>query len=83
MNFENICEHIKKLLEITSYGQTTKLYNLLAEKHNEPKIRKTGVASKKCERCQRFGAHIKSYGLNLCRHCFREIAEEIGFNKYS
>ncbi|MCK5043552.1 30S ribosomal protein S14, partial [Candidatus Pacearchaeota archaeon] len=20
---------------------------------------------------------------NLCRHCFREIAEEIGFKKYS
>jgi len=53
------------------------------KKHNEPKTRKIGVASKKCERCQRFGAHIKSYGLNLCRHCFREIAVEIGFNKYS
>ncbi len=52
-------------------------------KHNKPKDRKMGVASKKCERCERFGAHIKSYGLNLCRHCFREIAEEIGFKKYS
>lgn len=52
-------------------------------KHNKPKDRKMGIASKKCERCERFGAHIKSYGLNLCRHCFREIAEEIGFKKYS
>jgi len=52
-------------------------------RHNKPKDRKIGVASKKCERCGRFGAHIKSYGLNLCRHCFREIATEIGFNKYS
>ena len=52
-------------------------------KHNKPKDRKTGIAKKKCERCGRFGAHIKSYGLNLCRHCFREIAEEIGFKKYS
>jgi Ribosomal protein S14 len=52
-------------------------------KHNEPKKRKTGIAVKKCERCGRFGAHIKSYGLNLCRHCFREIAVEIGFQKYS
>ncbi len=51
--------------------------------HNKPKDRKTGIASKKCERCGRFGAHIKSYGLNLCRHCFREIATEIGFQKYS
>lgn len=52
-------------------------------KHNKPKERKIGIAAKKCERCERFGAHIKSYGLNLCRHCFREIAEEIGFEKYS
>ena len=52
-------------------------------KHNKPKERKFGVAVKKCERCGRFGAHIKSYGLNLCRQCFREIAEEIGFEKYS
>jgi len=52
-------------------------------KHNEPKKRKIGIAAKKCERCGRFGAHIKSYGLNLCRHCFREIAVEIGFQKYS
>ena len=52
-------------------------------KHNKPKDRKFGIAKKKCERCGRFGAHISSYGLNLCRHCFREIAEEIGFKKYS
>ena len=52
-------------------------------RHNKPKDRKTGIAAKKCERCGRFGAHIKSYGLNLCRHCFREIATEIGFTKYS
>ncbi len=52
-------------------------------KHNKPKERKFGIASKKCERCGRFGAHISSYGLNLCRQCFREIAVEIGFKKYS
>jgi len=52
-------------------------------KHCKPKERKFGVATKKCERCGRFGAHINSYGLNLCRQCFREIAVEIGFEKYS
>jgi len=52
-------------------------------KHCKPKERKIGRAINKCERCERFGAHIKSYGLNLCRQCFREIAVEIGFNKYS
>lgn len=52
-------------------------------KHNKPKERKTGIASQKCEICGRYGAHISSYKLNLCRQCFREIAEEIGFKKYS
>jgi small subunit ribosomal protein S14 len=52
-------------------------------KHNKPKERKFGIAKKKCEKCGRFGAHISAYGLNLCRHCFREMAEEIGFKKYS
>jgi small subunit ribosomal protein S14 len=52
-------------------------------KHNKPKDRKMGIAARKCERCGRFGAHIKKYNLNLCRQCFREIADEIGFHKYS
>tara|TARA_Y100000310_G_scaffold45623_1_gene42505 strand:- start:6140 stop:6370 length:231 start_codon:yes stop_codon:yes gene_type:complete len=52
-------------------------------KHNKPKDRKNGIAAKKCERCGRFGAHLKQYNLNICRHCFREVAEEIGFKKYN
>jgi len=52
-------------------------------KHSKPKDRKMGVAARKCERCGRFGGHIKQYNLNFCRHCFREIALEIGFKKYS
>ncbi len=52
-------------------------------KHNKPKERKSGIALKKCQRCLRYGAHIGQYGLNFCRQCFREIAEEIGFKKYS
>jgi len=52
-------------------------------KYSKPKDRKTGIARKKCERCGRFGAHLSQYNLNLCRQCFREIAEDIGFKKYS
>lgn len=52
-------------------------------KHNKPKERKIGRIVKKCERCGRIGAHISSYGLNFCRQCFREIAVDIGFKKYS
>jgi small subunit ribosomal protein S14 len=52
-------------------------------KHNKPKERKFGIGLKKCENCGRYGAHIKQYGLNLCRQCFRELAVELGFKKYS
>lgn len=52
-------------------------------RHNKPKTRTSGIAKRKCERCGRFGAHLRQYNLNLCRQCFREIAEEIGFHKYS
>ncbi len=48
----------------------------------KPKDRKHGVASQKCVRCGRYGGHLNQYGLHLCRHCFREIAEKIGFKKY-
>ena len=41
-------------------------------KHDKPK----------CIRCGRQGAVIRKYKLFYCRHCFREVAEEIGFKKY-
>jgi len=28
------------------------------------------------------GKSIRRYGLNLCRQCFREIAEDLGFKKF-
>jgi small subunit ribosomal protein S14 len=52
-------------------------------KHNKPKSRTSGIAANKCEVCGRQGGHISSYGLNLCRHCFRDLATELGFKKYS
>ncbi len=53
------------------------------KKHNAPKKRTTGVSLRTCRRCGRVGAHIRKYSLQMCRHCFREIAEEMGFKKYS
>jgi ribosomal protein S14 len=53
------------------------------EKHNVPKPRKSGESVRKCVRCGRTGAHIRSYGLHLCRHCFRENATQLGFKQYS
>lgn len=52
-------------------------------KHSKPKSRSSGIAKQKCKRCGRFGGHVGQYNIHLCRHCFREIAEEIGFKKYN
>jgi ribosomal protein S14 len=40
----------------------------------KPQDRKFGIASKKCERCGRIGAHLSQYNINLCRQCFRELS---------
>ncbi len=52
-------------------------------KHNSPKERSCGVATKRCSRCGRIRAHISKYGLDLCRQCFKDIATNIGFKKYN
>ncbi len=36
-----------------------------------------------CRRCGTYDSVIKKYGLYLCRRCFREVAEKLGFKKYS
>jgi ribosomal protein S14 len=51
-------------------------------KHNKPKERKFGVSAKKCNNCGRFGARVGQYNMDLCRHCFRELATKLGFKKY-
>ena len=51
-------------------------------KHNKPKDRSTGRTKTKCTRCGKFSSHIHKYGLHLCRQCFREMADELGFKKY-
>ncbi len=51
--------------------------------HNSPKKRTCGISLKRCRRCGRIRGHISKYGLNLCRQCFREVAKDIGFKKFS
>lgn len=72
-------DHSKVLVQIKEKEGTYKKYL----KHNTPNDRKFGNTTKKCTRCGRTGAHISKYGLNLCRQCFREIANDLGFKKYN
>jgi len=52
-------------------------------KHNAPKPRTFGKSAKRCRLCGRIGGHIRNYGIDLCRQCFRLNAKNIGFKKYS
>ncbi len=52
------------------------------EKHNTPKEKDFGKSKKECRRCGRTGRGVISkYGLDYCRQCFREIAEDLGFEQ--
>lgn len=52
-------------------------------RNNSVKQRAFGKAIKKCTRCgSGKGSNIGRYNLNLCRRCFREVAQVIGFTKY-
>ena len=53
------------------------------QKHNTPKDRSVGQGKRSCRNCGRHGAHIRSYGLHLCRTCFRDMAKSLGFKKFS
>jgi len=36
-----------------------------------------------CRRCERKQGLVGKYDINLCRQCFREVARDMGFRKYS
>ena len=50
----------------------------MASERKKLKSRRKG-----CERCDRQRGIVRRYGMHLCRQCFREMAPEIGFKKYS
>ena len=47
-----------------------------------PRQNAKGSFERGCRICQRRRGVIRQYGLNICRRCFRERAEHLGFKKY-
>jgi len=45
--------------------------------------RKYGKGGKRCIRCGSMRGIIRKYNLMYCRRCFREVAVQLGFKKYS
>ena len=53
----------------------------MSKKEEKPKKR-FGKGTRRCRRCGTHRAIIRRYSLYVCRRCFREVAEQIGFKKY-
>ena len=51
-------------------------------KFNKPKERKFGRNAFPCRRCGKTEGVITKYGLQYCRQCFREVARDLGFEKF-
>ena len=45
-------------------------------------MEKRKKGKRKCKLCGSSRGLIRKYGLYICRKCFREVAEDIGFKKY-
>ena len=45
------------------------------------KKKEFGRGSRWCKRCGDYTALIQKYDLHLCRRCFREVADSLGFKK--
>jgi ribosomal protein S14 len=41
-----------------------------------------GKGTRVCRNCGTSRGLIRKYGLNICRRCFREMGEALGFRKY-
>ncbi|MBI5159444.1 30S ribosomal protein S14 [Candidatus Micrarchaeota archaeon] len=41
-----------------------------------------GKGGRKCRFCGNARGLVRSYNLRICRRCFREVGEQIGFRKY-
>ncbi|HWP78236.1 MAG: 30S ribosomal protein S14 [Candidatus Nitrosotenuis sp.] len=50
--------------------------------HTGRKEHKFGKGSRWCKRCGDYTAVIQKYNLMICRRCFREVADSLGFAKY-
>lgn len=72
MSFENAKRQIEK--------KPVKLARFL--KFNKSKARKYGKALKPCRRCGKTEGIVHKYDLCYCRQCFRDVARELGFEKY-
>ncbi|MCD5409608.1 MAG: 30S ribosomal protein S14 [Methanocellales archaeon] len=49
----------------------------------KPQNIKFGCWANQCKQCGRKRGLVRKYNIYLCRQCFREVAYDMGFRKYS
>jgi len=52
-------------------------------KGNEKKARSKKIREYTCKFCHTHKGMVRKYGLMICRRCFKDNAEALGFRKYS
>lgn len=57
-------------------------YDLDLQTQKTIERKKFGKGSRSCRACFTYRGLIRKYDLMLCRRCFREYADKIGFNNY-
>jgi ribosomal protein S14 len=56
---------------------------ILRQRDKEKKVRSPKIKYYKCKFCGNNKGMVRKYGIMLCRRCFKDNAEAIGFRKYS
>jgi len=51
--------------------------------HTEKQAKLGAKHAPRCKMCRNHRAVIKKYNINLCRRCFKDNAERIGFTKFN
>ena len=79
---------MKKIFDLQSFGNLTVwpilFQNLMPVvfQPTHPRNNSKGSAERGCRICKKRRGVIRSYGINMCRRCFRERADKLGFVKY-
>ena len=61
-------------------SERKKKKRLAAEKKVLSKFK--GKGNRICRFCGNARGLVRSYQMNICRRCFREVAEDVGFRKF-
>lgn len=51
------------------------------DRHNQKKVRSPKLREFRCRICGGNRGMIRKYGINLCRRCFKDFADQMGFKK--